>query len=95
MRALALRANKQTAAAIDCTMVAMERHLWINLADTLDVLASPSQLFSTSVEVVVDRFREARMWSAAFKIFIPRRSRSMPQISAGPGLYGSAGHRQA
>ncbi len=45
----------------------------------------PSQLFGTSVETVVENFREARARSAALKTFIPRRSRSEPEQSGGPG----------
>lgn len=44
------------------------RHLWLNLsgikecdkAVLLDAPVSPSGLFGTAVEMVVDRFREAR-----------------------------------
>lgn len=58
-------------------MVIMERHLWLNLADIgkkekaflLDALLSSSGLFGTSVEVVVEKFREAKVQSAAFRKF--------------------------
>ncbi len=50
----------------------------------LDAPISPSQLFGTSVETVVEKFREARACSAAFKTFIPRRSRTEPEQSGGP-----------
>ncbi len=74
-------------------MVVTERHLWVNLADIgkkergflLDAPVSPSELSGTSVETVVEKFREARAHSAAFKTFIPRRSRSEPEQSRGPG----------
>ncbi len=74
-------------------MVVTERHLWVNLADhekkdkgfLLDAPISPSELFGTSVETVVEKFREARALSAAFETFIPRRSRSEPKQSRGPG----------
>ncbi len=93
---LALRATKQAATAMGRSMAAMvvtERHLWVNLADLekkekgflLDAPISPSQLFGTSVETVVEKFREARACSAAFKTFIPRRSRTEPEQSRGPG----------
>lgn len=36
----------------------------------LDALALPSELFGTSVEMVIERFREARAQSAAFKKYI-------------------------
>ncbi len=84
---LALRATKQAATAMGrsmAAMVVMERHLWVNLADIgkkekgflLDAPDSPSKLFATSIEMVVEKFREARAHSAAFKTFIPQRSRS-------------------
>ncbi len=96
---LALRATKQTAAAIGRSMAAMvatERHLWMNLADIgekekrflLDAPVSPSEFFGTSVETVVEKFREAKARSAAFKSCLPRRSRSEPAKGdlAHPGL---------
>ncbi len=75
---LALRATKQTAAAIGrlmAVMVATERHLWVNLVDIreeekrflLDAPDSPSELFGTSVEMVVDRFKETKARSAAYE----------------------------
>ncbi len=90
---LALRATKQTAAAIGrlmSVMVATERHLWMNLADIgekkkpflLNAPVSPSELFGTSVETVID------------KSCIPRRSRSEPEHRGGPGPSWSAGQRQ-
>lgn len=65
--ALALQDTKQKVATIGCAMAATERHLWINLADMEEkekhnVL--PPKLFSTSVGVVVDKFREVRAQSA-------------------------------
>ncbi len=102
---LALRATKQAATAMGRSMAAMvvtERHLWVNLADLekkekgflLDAPVSPSKLFGTSVETVVQKFREARARSAAFKTFIPRRSRSQPEQSRGPGLRIRDGRRR-
>ncbi len=102
---LALRATKQTAAAIGRSMVAMvatERHLWMNLADIgekekrflLDAPVSPSELFGTSVETVVEKFKEAKARSAAFKSCLPRRSRSEPERLGGPGLSRSEYQRQ-
>ncbi|KAL0204024.1 hypothetical protein M9458_002042, partial [Cirrhinus mrigala] len=93
---LALRATKQAATAMGRSMGAMvvtERHLWVNLADLgkkergflLDAPVSPTELFGTSIETVVEKFREARVRSAAFKTFIPRRSRSEPEQYGGPG----------
>ncbi len=84
---LALCATKQAATAMGRSMAAMvvtERHLWVK-GFLLDAPISPSQLFGTSVETVVEKFREARARSAAFKTFIPRRSRSEPEQSGGPG----------
>ncbi len=103
---LALRATKQAASAMGRSMAAMvvtERHLWVNLADLekkekgflLDAPVSPSQLFGASVETVVEKFREARARSAAFKTFIPRRSRSEPEQSGGPGPSWSEDQRRA
>ncbi len=102
---LALRATKQMAATIGrpmAAMVATERHLWMNLADIgekekrflLDALVSPSELFGTSVETVVEKFKEVKARSAAFKSCIPRRSRSEPERRGGPGPSRSADHRQ-
>ncbi len=103
---LALRATKQAASAMGRSMAAMvvtERHLWVNLADLekkekgflLDAPISPSQLFGASVETVVEKFREARARSAAFKTLIPRRSRSEPEQSGGPGPSWSEDQRRA
>ncbi|KAI2646329.1 Lamina-associated polypeptide 2, isoform alpha [Labeo rohita] len=103
---LALRATKQAATAMGRSMGAMvvtERHLWVNLADLgkkergflLDAPVSPSELFGASVETVVEKFRESRARSAAFKTFIPRRSRSEPEQQGGPGPSRSEERRQA
>ncbi len=103
---LALRATKQAATTMGRSMAAMvvtEMHLWVNLADLerkekgflLDAPVSPSELFGTSVETVVEKFREARVRSAAFKTFIPRRSRSEPEQSRGPGSSWSEDRRRA
>ncbi len=101
---LALRATKQAATALGRSMAAMvvtERHLWVNLADIgkkekgffLDSPVSPSELFSTSVEMVVEKFRR----SAAFKSFIPRSPGLSPNNTgalARPGLRIRDGHRR-
>ncbi len=42
----------------------------------LDTPVSPSELFGTSVETVVHKFREARARSAAYESFIPRNAMS-------------------
>ncbi len=101
---LALRATKQTAAAIGRSMAAMvatERNLWMNLADIgekekrflLDAPVSPSELFGTSVETVVEKFKKTKARSAAFKSCIPRRSKSEPERRGGPGPSRSADRR--
>ncbi len=103
---LALRATKQAATAMGRSMAAMvvtERHLWVNLADLerkekgflLDAPVSPSELFGTSVDTVIEKFREARARSAAFRTFIPRRSRSEPEQNRGPGPSRSEDRRRA
>ncbi len=46
-------------------------------------------------EMVVEKFREARACSAAFETFIPRRSRSEPEQSRGPGPAWSEDRRRA
>ncbi|KAL0157252.1 hypothetical protein M9458_048498 [Cirrhinus mrigala] len=103
---LAIRATKQAATAIGRSMAAMvvtERHLWVNLADLgrkekgflLDAPVSPSELFGTSVETVIEKFREAKARSAAFKTFIPRRTRSEHEHQRGPGLSRSEDRKQA
>ncbi|KAI2643018.1 Lamina-associated polypeptide 2, isoform alpha [Labeo rohita] len=103
---LALRATKQAATAMGRSMAARvvtERHLWVNLADLgrkekgflLDVPISPSELFGTSVETVIEKFKEAKTRSTAFKTFIPRRSRSEPEHQRGPGPSQSEDRRQA
>ncbi len=103
---LALRANKQTVTAIGrlmAAMVVMVRHLWVNLADIgtkergfpLNAPLSPSELFGTSVETVVEKFKEAKASSAAFKSFIPRRPRSQPEQQRGPAPSWSKKQRQA
>ncbi|KAL0152742.1 hypothetical protein M9458_052465, partial [Cirrhinus mrigala] len=89
---LVLRATKQAATAKGKSIAAMatERHLWVNLADVgkkekgFLLPDSPFELFSTSVETVIKKFREAKVHSAAFKTFIPRRSRSEPEQQRGP-----------
>ncbi|ROL54738.1 hypothetical protein DPX16_3891 [Anabarilius grahami] len=81
---LALRATKETAKSIGRSMaalVAMERHLWLNLSDIkerdknvlMDAPLSPVGLFGDAVSSVVDRFQETRKQSAAFQRFLPRR----------------------
>ncbi len=81
--------------------MATERHLWVNLADIgekekrflLDTPVSPSELFGTSVETVVHKFREARAHSAAYESFIPRRSMSVSKHRGGPDQVVSVGTR--
>lgn len=102
---LTLRATKQTVAVISrsmAAMVAMKRHLWLNLADIgekergflLDVPVSPSELFGTSLEAVVGKFREAKARSVACKTCIPLRSESAHRHAGAPGPSQSEGRRQ-
>ncbi len=103
---LALHATKQAATVMGrsmAAMVVMGRHLCVNLADIgkkekcflLDAPVSPSELFSTSIELMVEKFREAKACSAAFKTFIPRRSRSEPEQRRGPSPSRSGNQRWA
>ncbi len=84
---LSLRVTKETARAFGRSMAAMvatERHLWLNLsgikekdrAFLLDAPISPSGLFGDAINMAVDRFQEAKKQSAAFKQYLPRRSKS-------------------
>ncbi len=83
---LALRATKHTARAVGRSMagsVTAERHLWLNLTEIrekekvflLDAPISQSGLFGEAVSSVVEKFRSAKMQSAALKQFMPRRTR--------------------
>ncbi|XP_053500424.1 uncharacterized protein LOC128619928 isoform X2 [Ictalurus furcatus] len=81
-----LKAIKQMAHHISCSMgslVAAERHLWLNLSgmgdkDKVSLLDTPvklSSLFSGAVNAmqeVLDRFRKAKQKTAAFSQFFPR-----------------------
>ncbi len=60
----------------------------------LDAPVSPSELLGTSVETVVEKFREAKARSAAFKSCLPHRSRSEPERQGGPGPSRSENQRQ-
>ncbi|KAI2661106.1 hypothetical protein H4Q32_030142 [Labeo rohita] len=64
-------------------------------ATAMGTIFSSSEFFGASVEAVVEKFREARARSAAFKTFIPRRSRSEPAQHGGPGQSRSEERRQA
>ncbi len=63
--------------------VAAERHLWLKLTEIrekekvflLDAPISQSGLFGEAVSAVVNKFRSAKMHSAALKQFMQRRSR--------------------
>lgn len=69
-------ATKQTAATIGLSMVATERHLWLNLVDVkekeksflLDTLVLPSELFTMSEETTVGKVREV----IVFRKYFPR-----------------------
>ncbi|KAL0150616.1 hypothetical protein M9458_054077, partial [Cirrhinus mrigala] len=74
---LSLHTTKESMAAL----VATERHLCLTLSDMkekdrvflLDALLSPSGLFGDAVNLVVDRYHEARKQAAVFQRFLPRR----------------------
>ncbi len=103
---LSLRVTKETARAIGRSMAAMvatERHLWLNLsgikekdrAFLLDAPISPSGLFGDTVNMVADRFQEAKKQSAAFKQYLPRRSKSKKAALSGrPQPSSSSSYRQ-
>lgn len=89
---LSLWATKETAKYIGRSMaalVAMERHLWLNLSNIknrdksflMDAPLSSPGLFSDSVNTVVERFQEAKKQVAAFQKFLPRHS----QVSGAAG----------
>ncbi|KAL0157268.1 hypothetical protein M9458_048514, partial [Cirrhinus mrigala] len=92
---LALRATKQATTCYG--------QIYGSLADLgkkekgflLDAPVSPSELFGTSIETVIEKFREAKARSAAFKTFIPRRTRSEPEHQRGPGPSRCEDQRQA
>ncbi len=84
-------------------MVATERHLWLNLsgikekdrAFLLVAPISPSGLFGDAVNMVVDRFQEAKKQSAAFKQYLPRCSKSKKAALSGrPQPSSSSSYRQ-
>lgn len=85
---LALWATKQTVAAIGRSMVAvvMERHQWLHFFRIkekykyflLDAPISPSGLFGTSIETVVERFKEIS------RRCIPCKVESRPSASLKP-----------
>ncbi|ROI15732.1 hypothetical protein DPX16_20270 [Anabarilius grahami] len=81
---LALRATKETAKSVGRSMsslVATERHLWLNLTEIkdkdkaflLDAPLNPSNLFGDAISSVTDRFQEVKKQSAALRQFLPRR----------------------
>ncbi len=82
---LALRATKTTAQAIGrsmCSLVVLERHLWLTLTEIkdadrvsfLDAPISPSGLFGPAVKGFAERFTEAQKASQAMRHFLPKRS---------------------
>lgn len=54
----------------------------------------PLELFGTSIETVVGKFRKAKAHSRDFKTFIPCQSRLVPRASKGSDLSRSEDHRQ-
>ncbi len=92
---LSLRSTKETARAIwrsMAAMVAAERHLWLTLSDMNTKTGSAywtprfssSGLFGDAVNSVVDRFQEASKQAAAFRRFLPRRSRAQGLLGSSP-----------
>lgn len=85
----------------DGAMVAMESHLWLNLVEIgrkeknlfLDAPLSPSGFFGTSMEVLVEKFREARVQSTVFKRYIPHHSRPSSKTFEGADPSRSEDHR--
>lgn len=75
------------------TLVASERHLWLNLTGMqerdrvvlLDSPVSPTGLFGGAVEEVLDRFQETTRQAAAFRRYLPRRFQS-PRLGSSSGL---------
>lgn len=61
----------------------------------LDAPVFPCELFSTSIEMVVKKFKEAKSHTVAFKSFIPLRSRSEPKQKRGPDPSRSKDQTQA
>jgi len=47
----------------------------------LDASGSPSMLFDTAVETVVEKYREAKAQSASFKKYVPCRVQALPKSS--------------
>ncbi len=79
---LALRATKHTTRAVGRSMAGLvmaECHLWLNLMEIrekekaflLDFQISGFGLFGDAMNTVVEKFRAAKMESAAFKQFMP------------------------
>lgn len=89
---LAFRATRETAKSIGRSMaalVAIKRHLWLNLTDikdkdksfVLDVPLNPSSLFGDAISSVTERFMAAKKQTTALQQFLPHRS----QVSAAAG----------
>lgn len=62
--------------------------------ETREVAVSPSELFGTSIETVVGKFREMKARSAALKSFMLRRSRATSQATNGTGSSRSEDRRR-
>ncbi len=70
-------------------LVVAEHHLLLNITDIrekekvflLDATVSSSGLFGDAVDIFVDKFRAAKTQSAAFKQFMPRRSREPKKLN--------------
>ncbi|MGL5643618.1 MAG: hypothetical protein ACRCW3_02480, partial [Metamycoplasmataceae bacterium] len=102
---LALRATKEAARCVGRSMaslVATERHLWLNLTEIkerdksflLNVPLSPDGLFGDAVSSVTERFQEARKQAAALQRFLPRKPQSSPVVERVQQVPGkSSSHR--
>ncbi len=81
----ALMATKRVAQAMGKAMgfmIALQRHLWLNLTDLkdadhkvlLNALVTPSGLFGDAVESIIERFVEAQKHAKAMSHVMPRRA---------------------
>lgn len=81
-------AIKQTGAAIGRAEVAVVAMADVRRKENnflLDAPLVPSRPFSTSIKAVVEKLREARVQSAAFRRYIPHQTRSSTKTSEGAG----------
>ncbi len=102
---LSLRATKETAKAIGRSMAALvvtERHLWLNRSQIkdkdraflLNAPISPSGLFGSAINSVVDRSLETKKQAAAFQQYLPRRSQTGADRQSQPQPCTSSSYRE-